>query len=362
MSDIPAELPIELPPPPGEPTPDTEFLALLDKLGPVLAEVAKSAVSEAVATTPTPTFRPGAVQGVSAADRTASVLVDGDTAAITAQVLTDLPSVNDRVMLCFAPPAAVFVTGLITQSGTPAGVIAPYAGPITHHAGSESGSTTGAPPRGWLWCAGQAVSRADYPALFAAIGTTYGAGNGTTTFNVPDLRGRLPIGLDNMGGSDAGRIGLSNTLGTAGGTSTITTSHLPAHTHDLGSHTHSFTPSGSVSISSVSGTVSGTTGTQSADHTHNSPNGASFATDGGGPYLLGGGGTFNINTSAGATTSGNSGSHTHSFSGSLSGGSGSGSFSGNGGTTGAAFGSTGSAGSGSEFLPPVMAVHWIVKA
>lgn len=357
MSDIPPpEVPVDLPPPPGEPTPDTEFLALLEKLGPTLAEVAKAAVAEAVATTPTPTFRPGAVQGVNAAERTASVLVDGDTAPITAQVLTDLPSVNDRVMLCFAPPSAVFLSGLITTSGTPAGVISPYCGPITHHANAETGATTGAPPRGWLWCAGQSVNRADYPALFEAIGTTYGSSS-ATTFNVPDLRGRLPIGLDNMGGSDANRIGLANTLGTTGGTNTLTTSHLPPHTHDLGNHTHDLgnhthqhTPTGSINTSGLGTSDPGT-------HTHSyGPQGTS-----------GGFGLVDSATasSSGTVSTGPAGAHTHTITGSAT-------FTGTqtpttGPSTNATSGpSSNSSGNGpgmtAELLPPVMAVHWIIKA
>lgn len=59
----------------------------------------------------------------------------------------------------------------------PAGVISPYAGTSL--------------PAGWLWCGGDEISRTQYAALFAAIGTTYGDGNGNTTFNLPDLRGRV---------------------------------------------------------------------------------------------------------------------------------------------------------------------------
>ena len=51
-------------------------------------------------------------------------------------------------------------------------------------------------PTGWLLCDGAAVSRTTYAALFAVIGTAYGAGNGSTTFNVPDLKGRTPVGRD----------------------------------------------------------------------------------------------------------------------------------------------------------------------
>ncbi len=60
-------------------------------------------------------------------------------------------------------------------------------------------------PSGYLECNGQAVSRTTYADLFAKIGTTYGAGNGTTTFNIPDLRGEFVRGWDNGRGVDASR-------------------------------------------------------------------------------------------------------------------------------------------------------------
>ena len=62
------------------------------------------------------------------------------------------------------------------------------------------------PPSGWLKANGVAVSRTTYSALFGAIGTTYGAGNGSTTFNVPDLRGEFIRGWDDGRGVDAGRV------------------------------------------------------------------------------------------------------------------------------------------------------------
>lgn len=61
-------------------------------------------------------------------------------------------------------------------------------------------------PQGWLMCFGQAVSRTTYANLFAKIGTTYGAGDGSSTFNLPDARGRVSAGKDNMGGTTAGRL------------------------------------------------------------------------------------------------------------------------------------------------------------
>lgn len=74
-----------------------------------------------------------------------------------------------------------------------------------------------AAPTGWLLCYGQSLLRADYPNLFTAIGTTYGAADGTH-FNVPDLRGRSPIGKDDMGGSAAGILTVTLT-GTKASTS-----------------------------------------------------------------------------------------------------------------------------------------------
>jgi microcystin-dependent protein len=95
-------------------------------------------------------------------------------------------------------------------------------------------------PTGYLWCDGSAVSRSTYSALFTALGTTFGSGDGSTTFNVPDLRGRVPLGKDNMGGSTASRVTSASTngsnattLGGAGGaeTHTLGTTEIPAHTH-----------------------------------------------------------------------------------------------------------------------------------
>lgn len=61
-------------------------------------------------------------------------------------------------------------------------------------------------PAGWLACNGAAVSRSAYAALFAAIGTAHGAGDGATTFNLPDMRGEFPRGFDDGRGVDSGRV------------------------------------------------------------------------------------------------------------------------------------------------------------
>lgn len=97
----------------------------------------------------------------------------------------------------------------------PAGIVMPFAGLVA--------------PEGWLLCDGSAVSRNDYADLFAAIGTVYGAGDGSSTFNVPDLSGRVIIGVSE-----------SHILGSTGGEAThvLTDSELPAHVHEVPQHGH----------------------------------------------------------------------------------------------------------------------------
>lgn len=103
----------------------------------------------------------------------------------------------------------------------------------------EFGGST--PPDGWLLCNGQAVSRATYSRLFAAISTAYGVGDGSTTFNVPDRRGRVGVGYD------ASQTDF-NTLGETGGakTHTLTQAEMPVHSHSAstdvqGNHAHTYT-------------------------------------------------------------------------------------------------------------------------
>ena len=104
------------------------------------------------------------------------------------------------------------------------------------------------PSAAWLACDGAAYSRAAYPDLFAAIGVSYGSGDGATTFNVPNLNSRFPFGASagQTGGSnDAVAVSHSHTVGshshTMGSHTHTIGSHshsMPSHTHTMGSHTH----------------------------------------------------------------------------------------------------------------------------
>lgn len=112
---------------------------------------------------------------------------------------------SDIVYTSAKPPVTISIPGLIE----------PFAGTIV--------------PAGYLLCDGSAVSRSDYTALFEVIGTTFGSGDGETTFNLPDLSGRVPLG-----------VSMSHALGSTGGseTVTLTESELPAHVHEVPQHGH----------------------------------------------------------------------------------------------------------------------------
>lgn len=107
-------------------------------------------------------------------------------------------------------------------------------GTVVDYAGASA-------PTGWLLCYGQAVDRTTYSALFDVIGETYGVGDGSTTFNLPDFRGRASFGKDDMGGSAASRVtnavsGITGTtLGATGGSQLL---HQHTHTVTDPGHTH----------------------------------------------------------------------------------------------------------------------------
>ena len=121
-------------------------------------------------------------------------------------------------------------------------------------------------PSGWLLCDGSAVSRSTYAALFAIIGTTYGVGDGGSTFNLPDLRGRIPIG------AGTGVSLTARTLGQSLGEEAhqLTIPEIPSHDHNA--------PALAAATGQLSGVVgglryhasaSGTTGSTGGDGSHN---------------------------------------------------------------------------------------------
>lgn len=99
-------------------------------------------------------------------------------------------------------------------------------GSVVMHAGPSA-------PAGYLFCRGQTISRTTYASLFAAIGVTYGAGDGSTTFTLPNLQGRVPVGLD---ASQSEFDALAETGGAK--THTLTLEQMPSHRHVMNAHNH----------------------------------------------------------------------------------------------------------------------------
>lgn len=128
-----------------------------------------------------------------------------NTATLTSATLTsptiNTPTINTPVIT--SPPSNV---------ANPAGAVTAFAGASA--------------PSGWLLCNGAAVSRTSYAALFAVCGTTYGAGDGSTTFNLPNLKSRVPVGLD-------AATPAFDALGETGGEAahTLTAEEIAAHSH-----------------------------------------------------------------------------------------------------------------------------------
>lgn len=198
-------------------------------------------------------------------------------------------------------------------------------------------SGAAAPNANWLIANGAAVSRTTYSALFAVCGTTYGTGDGSTTFNLPSLTNRVPVGS-----------GGTYTRGQTGGAATVALS-----TAELASHTHSFSGSLSGSASSAgdhSHSLSGSVGS-AGSHSH------SVGNQGGRSDLLAGGGTTAATSGGGST--GSDGDHGHSLSGTAN-STGSHTH----GLSGTASGTTGGQGSGTahENMQPFVAMPYIIRA
>jgi microcystin-dependent protein len=143
---------------------------------------------------------------------TAGVAITGTFSASGASTLTGAVTASSTITATGAITSSAAVSG--SHGTVPVGAVTPYAGTSA--------------PTAWLFCYGQAISRTTYATLFTALSTTYGTGDGSTTFNVPDLRGRVAAGQDDMGGTSANRLtGATNsldgdTLGATGGVETHT--------------------------------------------------------------------------------------------------------------------------------------------
>lgn len=121
-------------------------------------------------------------------------------------------------------------------------LVAVPSGAVMHFAMSSS-------PSGWLTADGSLVSRTTYASLFASIGTTYGVGDGSTTFALPDLRGEFLRGWDNGRGVDTGRA-----IGTAQADA------FKSHTHDIGFYSSPYSGSGGGGLAFSGSQQSGATG------------------------------------------------------------------------------------------------------
>jgi len=166
-------------------------------------------------------------------------IITGNSTDVTTTVPVVLPAAPTTTLQAATKG---YVDGL---TGSPAGIIAPFAGTSA--------------PSGWLACQGQAISRSTYATLFTAIGTTWGSGDGSTTFNLPDLRGVFLRGTGtNATGSSSGAVGPS--VGTYAADTYLNHSHTAT---DSG-HTHSTSYFGSPGLSpggTTYNTVSGSTNT-----------------------------------------------------------------------------------------------------
>lgn len=118
---------------------------------------------------------------------------------------------------------------------------------------------TNTAPNNWLICDGSAVSRTDYATLFALLGTTYGVGDGSTTFNIPDLRQRFPLGK--------AASGTGATIAGTGGS--IDHTHTSAaHTHTVPAHYHGMGTGADLNITSSGATTTATDGAHSHSFTY----------------------------------------------------------------------------------------------
>lgn len=128
------------------------------------------------------------------------------------QLRTNLEAIDQRLSVVDGSQGSGVAGGFVPSGG------------ISAFAGSSA-------PSGWLICDGSAVSRTTYARLFSILSTTYGVGDGSTTFNLPDLRGRAPYGVGTH--TDVDALGENDGVSVASRTPkhTLTTAEIPSHTH-----------------------------------------------------------------------------------------------------------------------------------
>ena len=115
-------------------------------------------------------------------------LYPGDNAIPVKSLTGSIGITTGSNVLMLRHQSKYIIVGVIGDPGEASGSSSP-AGSITQFGGSST-------PSGWLLCNGSAVSRSTYSNLFTVIGTTYGVGDGSTTFNLPNLKGKVPVGYN----------------------------------------------------------------------------------------------------------------------------------------------------------------------
>lgn len=185
-------------------------------------------IGQAVATTSSPQFVGVTATGtVSANAVSVTNGVGAASATITGTTATSVLTVDGIEI----DTTGASSNQVLAYNGTKFAPTAPSSASMP--TGSITMWSTATAPTDWLLCDGSAVSRTTYATLFGVISTTYGTGDGSTTFNLPNLKGRIPVGLDSTQTE-------FDALGETGGakTHTLTTTEMPSHTHTQNAHTH----------------------------------------------------------------------------------------------------------------------------